>query len=170
MNSARAYPPVAYERPRDPLVVEWLVRVTIGLALFAGFFALGRITAPASSSEAALPARVAVSPSAAVVPRHLSGAFPLERAFQERAAAEREELAQAAAAARARQQAARRTAGARAASANPLAAGPSLTQAPAAQQPSQASAPVTQQAAPPPQPVQRHSGSSGSGGSFESSG
>jgi len=164
MSRARVYSPVAYERRRDPRLAEWLVRLPVGLALFAGFFALGRATAPAPSSEAALPVRVAASPAAAVVPRQLSGAFPLERAFQERAAVEREQLAQAATAARARRQAARRTAVGHAASANPGAAAPSLTQV-------QASAPVTQQgAALPPQPVVRHSGSSGSGGSFESSG
>jgi hypothetical protein len=161
MSSARAYRPVAYERPREPVLVEWLLRVTIGLALFAGFLALGRATAPAPSSEATPPARVVASRAAAVVPRALSGTAPLEHAFAERAAAEREEATRAAAAARARQRAAQLSARGRTAGAN---SGTPATQ------PAQPSAPLTQSAAPPPQPVQRHSGSNGSGGSFESSG
>jgi hypothetical protein len=170
MSSARAYRPVAYERPREPVLVEWLLRVTIGLALFAGFLALGRATAPAPSSEATPPARVVASRAAAVVPRALSGTAPLEHAFAERAAAEREEATRAAAAARARQRAAQLTARGRTAGANSGTPATSLTGAPTATQPAQPSAPLTQSAAPPPQPVQRHSGSNGSGGSFESSG
>ena len=102
VSIAPAYRPAAEERPRDPVLAEWALRGAIALALFAGFFAFGKSTAPAG--EGGPTPTVAVSASTPVpgAALGLAGSPPLERAVAERARLERAEVERAEAAARAK--------------------------------------------------------------------
>jgi len=171
VSSVRGYRPLA-ARARDPVIAERALRACLALALFAGFFALGRSTAPTGGGEAA--PSVAVSPvrSVAPIPLRLSEGPPLEHALTERATLEHAELARALAAAARARKAHRASSGTRGAFAatreNTVVPTEPPVTAPAAQ-PAPVTAPATQR--PPAAPKRpSSSGSAGPGSSFDTSG
>jgi hypothetical protein len=182
VSTAPVYGRPALESPRPPIAGELAARAGIALAIFLGALALGRVTAPAAAGgEAAPPAALGGSGSAGTLEEQLTGPPPLEHALDERAAAQAANLARIAAheraarAARARASARSRTRSSGSTSTRtPRSESPAISAAPV--QPVSAPAPArtpveTSRPAPAPAPREKStSGSSESGGSFESSG